>query len=104
MTPAPRKNTQFRSPAEADAGGWEKPGVRDRFLKSFTEMARKGVFSYNTEMRHGREAKYYLVAIPECPLRLDDLPPEMREVVSKTRAPLSFTTAEYIPEAATLVW
>jgi hypothetical protein len=67
-------------------------------------MARKGVFSYNTEMRHGREAKYYLVAIPECPLRLDDLPPEMREVVSKTRAPLSFTTAEYIPEAATLVW
>lgn len=94
----------IRAEAEADAGGWQKPGARDRFLKSFAEVARKGVFSYNTEMLHGREAKYYLVLIPECPLRVPDLPPEIRKVVSRIIAPLSFVTAEYIPEADTLVW
>lgn len=92
------------SGAEADAGGWSKPGARERFLQSFIGMARKGAFSYNTEMVYGHDAKYYLVARPECPLRLSDLPPEIRDIISRLRAPLAFPSAEYIPEADTLSW
>ena len=62
------------------------------------------MFSYNTEMRPGRDAKYYLVARPEHPVRVSDLPPDISAMLSKTHAPLSFATAEYIPEAETLDW
>jgi hypothetical protein len=94
----------IRSGAEADAGGWSKPGTRERFLRSFIEMARKGAFSYNTEMVHGHGAKYYLVAQPECPLRLAHLPSEIRNILSRLQAPLAFSRAEYILEADTLTW
>jgi hypothetical protein len=60
--------------------------------------------SYNTEMRHGHDAKYYLVARPEQPLRMGDLPPDIGAMLSKTHAPLCFATAEYITEAETLDW
>ena len=93
-----------RSAAEADAGGWKNPDAGDRFLKSFVEMARKGAFSYNTEMVHGHEARYYLVTKPKRPLRLGDLPPEVAKMVSKIRASLSFGIVEYISEAETLRW
>jgi len=76
----------------------------ERYLKDFAAMARKGVFSYNTEMRHGQEAKYYLVAKPECPLRVVDLPPEIKTMVSRIQAPLTFVNAEHISEADTLSW
>lgn len=93
-----------RQAAELDAGGWEKPGARERFLASFIKMARKGLFSFNTEMLHGRAARYYAVAMPERALHLDDLPPDIRNMVSRICAPLSFGTAEYIPEAETMHW
>jgi hypothetical protein len=99
-----RGGYSVRPGAEADAGGWQQPGSRERFLKSFVEMARKGAFSYNTEMVHGRGAKYYLVAKPERPLRIADLPPAIREMVSRVRMPISFAATEYIPEADTLGW
>jgi hypothetical protein len=50
-----------RAEAEEDAGGWQKPGAREWFLKSFLQMALKNVFSYNTQMLHGSNAQYYLV-------------------------------------------
>ena len=67
-------------------------------------MGSKGIFSYNTEMRHGHGGKYYLVAKPECPLRVTDLPPDIKAIVSRIHAPLSFETAEYVSEADTLSW
>ena len=99
-----RTGYTVRPEAEADAGGWQKPGARERFLKSFIEMARKGAFSYNTQMLHGRAASYYLVAKPEIPLFVTDLPHEIADVVRRTRAPFSFATTDYVPEVATLLW
>jgi len=62
------------------------------------------MFSYNAEMRRGQDAKYYLVAKPDKPLRTSDLPPEIGAMLSKTHAPISFAIREYITEAETLDW
>jgi hypothetical protein len=62
------------------------------------------MFSYDTQMDYGRDAKYYLVAGAKRLLRLDDLPPEIRRTISKTHAPLSFAKTVYIPETDTLSW
>lgn len=62
------------------------------------------MFSYDTEMRRGPDAKYYLVAKPNKPLRTGDLPADIHEILSKTYAPLSFAVREHIIEAETLDW
>ena len=76
--------------------------ARDRYLRSFIQAARRGMFSYNTEMQPGPDAKYYLVAKPGKPLRMSDLPSEIGAILSKTHAPVSFAIREYITEAETL--
>lgn len=94
----------FRAGVEADAGSWKDTVARDRYLRSFIQAARRGMFSYNTEMRRGSDAKYYLVAKPDKPLRTSDLPPDIGAVLSKTLSPISFAVREYITEAETLDW
>ena len=94
----------IRAGAETDAGGWKDGVARDRYLRSFIYAARRGMFSYNTEMRCGAGAKYYLVAKPDKPLRTSDLPPDISAILSKTHAPVSFAVREYITEAETLEW
>jgi len=37
-------------------------------------------------------------------LRVTDLPPDIKAMVSRIHAPLSFETAEYVSEADTLSW
>jgi len=97
-------NFIVRPGVETDAGGWDKPGARDRYLKSFAEMARKGMFSYNTQMIHGSRGGYYLVAIPEHPMHIADLPLEIARLVRRVRAPLLFANTDHIAEADTLLW
>ena len=94
----------IRAGVEVDAGGWKDAVARDHYLRSFMQAARRGMFSYNTEMRRGPDAKYYLVAKPDKPLRMSDLPPDIRTMLSKTYAPVSFAIREYITEAETLDW
>lgn len=89
---------------EKDAGGWKDAVARDHYLSSFTHAARRGLFSYNTEMRRGSKANYYLVARPDKPLRTSDLPPEIGMLLSKTRALVTFAIRDYISEAETLEW
>jgi hypothetical protein len=94
----------IRARAEIDAGGWKGSVARDRYLRSFVQAARRGMFSYNTEMRRGPDAKYYLVAKPDKPLRMSDLPADIGDILSKTHASISFVTREYIIESETLDW
>jgi hypothetical protein len=50
-------------------------------------MATKELFSFDTDLIHG-EGRYYLVAIPERPLHVDDLPLNIKEMLSHTTASL----------------
>ena len=94
----------IRAGTETDAGGWKGVVARDHYLRSYIQAARRGMFSYNTEMLRGPDAKYYIVAKPDKPLRMSDLPPEIGAMLSKTHAPVSFAIREYITEAETVDW
>ena len=87
--------------AEKDCGGWEKQGL-DRYVRDFALMASKGLFSFDTEL-HG-EGRYYLVAIPARPLRVGDLPGNIKEILSHTIASVRLKNCAYIHGATTESW
>jgi hypothetical protein len=77
---------------------------RSRYLKSFAEMGSKGLFSFDTQMLHGRDAKYFKVAVPVMPLRLEQLPADVQTQLLVTRANVKFSDCVYVDESATLKW
>src|SRR5215469_184191 len=91
------------SEAEKEAGGSKKQGF-ERYVKDFALMATKGLFSFNTELVHGSEGRYYLVAIPETPLHIDDVPVNIRGLVSRTAASLRLPDCPYIAGQTTKMW
>jgi hypothetical protein len=92
-----------RAHAEVDCGGWAKPG-KDRYVRDFVQMASKGLFSFDTELTRSANGRYFLVAIPEQPLRVDDLPAEIKVAVMEVRAPLRFIDTPYIGGSETTAW
>jgi len=69
-----RGGWSLRAEEERDCGGWEKRGV-EVYVKDFSLMASKGLFSFfNTDLVHGSQERYYLVAIPEKPLNAREVP------------------------------
>jgi hypothetical protein len=97
-------------------GGWSVPvdvgpvrgGLKKvesgRYLKDFALMASKGLYSFDTDLIRGQEGRYFLVAIPERVLEIDDLPPDIRELVSHTCAGLQLVNCRFIDEATTTTW
>ena len=92
-----------RAEAEKDCGGWEKQGF-DRYVRDFALMATKGLFSFDTDLIHGEGGRYYLVAIPERPLNVKDLPVNIRALVSRTAALLQLSSCPYIAGHTTEPW
>ena len=50
------------------------------------------------------DVRYYLVAIPEHPLLVNDLPPPIRELLSRTAATLRWMNCTYIDGTMTEEW
>jgi hypothetical protein len=69
---------------------------------SFLDMAARGLYSYNTELDHGPDAQYYLVARPERPISIEDLPADVRDALQLTILAVSFPETTRIPEVQTL--
>jgi hypothetical protein len=92
-----------RAEAERDCGGWEKQGF-ERYVKDFAFMATKGLFSFDTDLVHGEEGRYYLVAIPERPLHVNDLPVKIKTLMSRTAALLRLSNCPYIAGQITKPW
>ncbi len=91
-----------RAGVEVDAGGWRDESVRRRYLASFVDMASAGLFSYNTFL--SGPGKYYLVAFPEKPIHIDQLPLEIRDLAIRTQSPYPFAKTTYISEEETREW
>jgi hypothetical protein len=66
-------------------------------------MATKGLFSFDTDLIPA-EGRYYLVAIPVRPLRVDDLPVNIKEILSRTIASVPLKNCAYINGATTESW
>jgi hypothetical protein len=92
-----------RPDAERDCGGWRDDAARSWYLKDFTLMASTGLFSYNANVS-GSKDHYFLVAIPSEPLRVEQLPEPVRDLVSRTKSPIIFADAPYIQEVHTHTW
>lgn len=99
-----KARVSIAAPAGVESGRSRDARARDKYLSSFVGAAEKGLFSYNTEIARGSEAKYYLVAKPENPIHIGSLPERIQTIVRRTQAPVSFVLAEYIPEKETLQW
>lgn len=54
-------------------------------LKSYIEMAGKGLYSYSTYDYSHEFRPYFCVAMPEKALLISDLPDEIRTIVERTR-------------------
>jgi hypothetical protein len=80
----------------------EKTRVEQR-LRDFVRAARRGLFSFDTEMLHGK-SDYYLIASPEQPLTVDDLPDKIRSILLPVAGPVAFASMIAIDEATTLQW
>ena len=118
----------LRDNVEVDFGGWGKLVSKEEFLDFYGGIARKGIFAHNTQHIYTAEAaesakrlgvfspatqhiydldgtaSYYLVAIPEHPLHLTDLPPEIAEMVSIARSPFLFGVTTHFSEVETMKW
>jgi len=110
-----------------DVNEWKRVLDREEYLKKFGGIARKGVFSHDTQNIRGREeaeaakrlgvfsaetqhiydingsASYYLVTLPEQPLHLYDLPVEIAEMVARVRSPFPFGTTTHFKESETML-
>ena len=93
-----------RPEAEADCGGWKKQGF-DRFIRDFALMASKGLFSFDTDpLFRTEKGRYYLVAVPERIVLVNELPQEIGKRLSRICVPLRFTECPYIQESTTAAW
>ena len=96
---APIRGSALLTPGlDRRRGAFNKPVNWSCFL----HMAARGLYSYNTELIHSADAEYYLVATPDQPLALDDLPEGVRYAVRRTVLSISFATATRIAEAQML--
>ena len=74
-----------------------------RYLHSFVSMASRGLFSYDIASHLSADARYFRVATPESPIKLDQLPEEIRTILEKTHwSGEPFSRLEVLPYEQTL--
>lgn len=89
---------------EKEVGAFKGDQERQRYLQSFAQMAERGLFSFDTKPLGSGPGWYYLVASPRHPLHIDELPPEIAELVCRVRADRPFSAGVRVAESDTLNW
>lgn len=69
---------------ERDRCDWKGEDGEARYLRSFVEMALRGLYSYDIETYIRPTTAYFCVAIPTRPLSIEDLPEEVGVIVRRT--------------------
>ena len=90
-----------RAEVERDCGGWNTEAARRRYLESYVEMASAGLYSYDTYTSVSK-TDYFLVAFPVHPLKVGQLPAEIRTLICRLELPGVFSTTPYLSEQDTL--
>ena len=65
--------------------------ARTAYLQDYLKAASRGLYSFNYQHIGRRPAPYFLVAIPERPLYVTDLPLDIQEVLKRTILPNVFS-------------
>jgi hypothetical protein len=69
-----QQHANFRSAAE-----------KERYLAVYMSMAAIGMHSFDCITARKRPTNYFLVARPARPLRIEDVPDDIRQILSMTR-------------------
>jgi hypothetical protein len=56
----------------------------ERYLRSFVAMADRGLFSFDIASHLERESQYFRVVLPNRPLKFDELPKQVQQILSRT--------------------
>ena len=70
---------------DKQTGPFESEGKRAQYLSSFSEMAARGLYSFDIDTYVRPGLAYFLVAAPVQPVRLDSVPMDVRAIVERTR-------------------
>jgi hypothetical protein len=70
----------------------EKAGAA--YLQDYLKAASKGLYSFNYQHIGRRPAPYFLVAIPEKPLNVNDVSPEIQQILKRTILPSVLFSAD----------
>ncbi|WP_295230555.1 hypothetical protein [uncultured Chryseobacterium sp.] len=61
-------------------------GADERYLEDYVSMTKKGLYSYDkTALNNFLDPYYHLVAGPKYPLKLENIPQDIVNILSKTR-------------------
>jgi hypothetical protein len=75
--------------------------AREKYLQDFLQMASRGLYSFNYKPTGKRPSPYFLVAKPENPLHINDVPGEIQAVLRKTILPgIIFANDDTVSEEA----
>lgn len=80
----------------SDYIGLNSHADRLNYLRSFTQMAEKGVYSFDCIMASIKPADYFLVVAPDLPLLADSLPDNIKHIISRTVYAGQFVDAQII--------
>jgi hypothetical protein len=89
---------------ETLVGGLDSPEERERYLRSFIDIAGKGLFSFDTTPLTSGSGHYLLVARPTRPLTCVDIPAKIAALVRRVTCPTYFQDATYLNEVETWDW
>jgi hypothetical protein len=56
----------------------------ERYLRSFVAMADRGLFSFDIASHLERESLYFRVVLPNQPLKFDEMPKQVQQILSRT--------------------
>jgi len=76
---------QVSGELEKEIGPFESEKKRAQYLSSFSEMADRGLYSFDIDTYVRPGLAYFRVAVPVQPVRLESLPKEVREIVERTQ-------------------
>ena len=69
------------------------------YLADYSQMGAKGLYSFDCIVGPKRPTGYFVVARPSHPLRVEDLPHNVKEVLLKTRFLGTFSSSEVVQES-----
>jgi hypothetical protein len=93
-----------REDLERLVGSFDGPDQRERYLRSFVNMAQKGLFSFDTKPLTNELGQYLLVARPKIPLNFDELPAQIADLLRRVKSSVPFHISLTIEESVTYGW
>jgi hypothetical protein len=96
---APKNGHAVASPRLSSQKQFESDAQKAKYLADYAQMGERGFFSFDCIVGPRRPTGYFLVVQPSLPLRLEDLPLRVREIMRRCAFERSFSISYLINES-----